>query len=633
MLDLMRKKAGTWVVKFILGAIIIVFSFWGVGSYRAQRGNRVAVVNGQSVTLDEYRSVYDRLLNQFRQRFGEDVNQDLIKALKLERQALDQVIAQKLLHEEAVRMDFRITDDELARTIRAQPFFRTAGSFDPNRYKSVLSANRMTPETYEETQREAMLQDKLRAFVVNGVKVSDLEARKWYDWSQASLRIDYVLVDPAAMGDSLTPKEADLRKFYQENRSDYETPPQVRARFVRFLPAEFKSQAVITPEEIADYYDTHGNEFKIKETVDARHILVRLEEEASESEVAIAQKKAEEIYRKAVAGEDFATLARTYSDGPSRENGGRLGAFSRGSMVKAFEEKAFSMNVGDISKPLRTRFGLHVIKVEKKTPATEMTLAEATAQIRETLAEERAKTLAYDAADAFYEASFDGDDLGELAAAREMRAEETTFFAKAEGPAQVTDKARFAEVAFSLPVNEISDVQEMSDGYFIIQLLERRPASLPAFEVVSDLVQKDWLAKQKDAKARAEAGKILEVLEKGDKALAAIAEQMGLMSATTDFFQRHGAIPGIGYEPALSAEAFRLTPEKPWGKEVIKGGKGYFVIELKDRKKPDEDGFEKAREQIVQQLLMQKQNQVYSDLVADLRQRAEVKIEAGFLDE
>ncbi|MBI9086199.1 MAG: SurA N-terminal domain-containing protein [Desulfobacterales bacterium] len=633
MLDLMRKHAGTWLVKFILGAIIIVFSFWGVGSYRAQRGNRVAVVNGQPVTMDEYRSSYDRLLNQFRQRFGESFNQDLIKALKLEKQALDQVIEQKLLHEEAVRLDFRVSDSELARTIRDLPFFQTAGSFDPKRYKSVLSANRMTPDAYEENQREAMLQDKLRSFVVNGVKVSDLEAREWYNWSQATMRIDYVLVDPSSMGDGLTPKEEDLRKYYQENRSDYETSPQVRARFVRFLPSEFRSQVVVTPEDIADDYDAGRSEFKTKETVDARHILVRLEEGASESDVAIAQKKAEEIYRKAAAGEDFATLARTYSEGPSRDNGGHLGAFSRGSMVKAFEEKAFSMKAGDISEPIRTRFGLHIIKVEKKTPATEMTLAEATPQIRETLTAERAKTLAFDAADAFYEASFQGDDLGALAATQELTAEETAFFTKAEGPAQVTDKARFAEVAFALPVNEISDVQEMSDGFFIIQLLEKRPASLPAFESVLDSVQRDWLTKQKDEKAKAEAGKVLEALKKGDKTLATLAGQMGLPLATTDFFQRSGTIPGVGYEPALSAEAFGLTPEQPRAEKVIKGGKGYFVIELKDRKQPDDDGFEKVREQIVQQLLTQKQSRVYSDLVADLRSRSEIKIEPGFLDE
>ena len=633
MLDLMRKHAGTWMVKFILGAIIIVFSFWGVGSYRAQRGNRVAVVNGQTVTMDEYRSSYDRLVTQFRQRFGDNFNQDLIKALKLEKQALDRVIDQKLLHEEAIRMDLRVSDSELARSIREQPFFQTAGSFDPKRYQSLLSANRMTPDAYEESQREAMLQDKLRAFVVNGVKVSDLEAREWYDWTQATVSIDYVLMDPAAMDAGLSPKEEDLRKYYQANRTDYETSPQVRARFVRFLPAEFKSDVVVTAEEIAEYYDAGPGEFKVEESVSASHILVRLDAGASDSDKALAQKKAAEIYQKAAAGEDFATLARTYSEGPSRENGGRLGSFTRGSMVKAFEDKAFSMDAGDISEPVQTRFGLHIIKVEKKTPASQMTLAQATPQIREKLVAERAKTLAFDAADAFYEASFEGDDLGELAVTLGTKALETDFFTKTEGPAQVADKGRFAQVAFTLSVNEISDVQELSDGFFIIQLVEKRPASLPAFEAVSESVEKDWLAKQKDEKAKAEAQKVLDALAKGDETLAVLAGKMGLTVTTSEFFQRNGAIPGVGYEPALSEEAFRLTPDQPRADKVVKGGGGYFVIELKDRKRPADNGFEKARERIVQQLLTQKQSRVYSDLVADLRGRSEIKIEPGFLGE
>jgi peptidyl-prolyl cis-trans isomerase D len=633
MLDLMRKNAGTWMVKFILGVIIIVFTFWGVGSWRAQRGNRVAMVNDKPVTLAEYRSAYNNLMDQFRQRLGTTLNEDLLKALRIDQQAMDQVINQKLLLQEAARCGLRVSDSELARSVRGMAVFKTDGTFDTRRYKAILSRNRMTPEEFELGQRESLLIEKLRRFMTRGVKISDQEARAQYDWNRTSVDLEYVLFDPEKYVGDVSFDETAVDAYFQTHQEEYKIAPMARASYVRFVAADFQDEVVIEKSDIEEYYESKQDEFNLPETVEASHILFRLEDGASEAAVAAAREKADVVWQMARDGEEFAELAKKYSEGPSRDSGGHLGEFKRGMMVKPFEDKAFSMMAGEVGEPVRTRFGWHIIKVGKKTPAKTMTLAEVEPKIRIQLTEEKAKTLAYDAADAFYQASFDGDDLKQLAAARQLTAEETGMFSEAEGPEPgVPDKTAFAKAVFSLPLNEISDIQELADGFYIVQAKEKVAARVPSFEAVAERVKLDWQGSMADEMAKLAADKLVASIASGTEGLAEAAKRMGLTVADTGPFQRNGAIPDIGYEPAISTEAFLLTLAQPVSKNVVKGTKGYYVIELKHRTLPADGGYEKEKETIVGQLLAQKQRRVYEEMVADVRSKSVITITEGFLE-
>ena len=196
MLRLMRQQAGSWIIKILLGAIVIVFIFWGVGSFRSQRGGRVALVNGDQITLDEYREAYNNLLEQLRKRFGNNLNEDMIKMLQVRKQALNQLVDNKLLVQEAKRLKFRVSDKELAEAIMKIGAFQRASVFDSRLYNNVLDRLRMTPEEFEIAQREAMLIERLRTLITGGVKVSDQEAMEWFNWTNASVNIDFVLFDP-----------------------------------------------------------------------------------------------------------------------------------------------------------------------------------------------------------------------------------------------------------------------------------------------------------------------------------------------------------------------------------------------------------------------------------------------------
>jgi peptidyl-prolyl cis-trans isomerase D len=165
MLRLMRDYATSWMIKFILGAIVLVFVFWGVGSFDSGSAGKVAVVNDHVITIEEYRDAYNNLVDRMRSTFGGSLDEDMIKALGIRRQALDQLINEALLVQQAQALDFRVTDEELASAIRNIPAFQRAGIFDSRLYQNVLGRYRMTPEEFEAAQRRAMLAQKVRTLV------------------------------------------------------------------------------------------------------------------------------------------------------------------------------------------------------------------------------------------------------------------------------------------------------------------------------------------------------------------------------------------------------------------------------------------------------------------------------------
>ena len=183
MLSLMRKHAGSWMIKVILGAIVLVFVLWGVGSWTSERSGRVATVNGETITAEEYRFTYKGLVEQVRRSFGNNLNEELIKSLNLPQQALDQLVNKILMRQAANELSLQVSDEDLSRSIRSISAFQTAGVFDPRRYKSVLDRNNLSPEGFEINQRDALLMAKLNDFITNSVKVSEHEAAEWYKWN------------------------------------------------------------------------------------------------------------------------------------------------------------------------------------------------------------------------------------------------------------------------------------------------------------------------------------------------------------------------------------------------------------------------------------------------------------------
>ncbi len=629
MLNVMRKHAGSWMIKVILFAIVIVFSFWGVGSFKSRQATKVATVNGEIINIAEYQRAYNNIIEQYRQRFGSSLNDGMIEMLQLKKQAVDQLVNRAILLQEAEKQGLDVSDTEIADNIMQVPAFQTNGVFNNRRYVQILSQYHLTPEEFEAEQKNVLLGQKLTRVVVGAAKVSEAEAREWYDWQNTSVNVSYVLFDPNGYTD-ITPSEEQITDYFEKNKDTYKTDPMVKVRYVVFDPEDFTDQVTAEEDEISDYYDSHQEEFTTQKTVEARHVLIKVDPDADEETDQAAKAKAEEIAKLAKSGEDFAELAKTRSEGPSKDSGGYLGKFTKSQMVKPFAEKAFSMAPEEISDPVKTRFGWHVIKVESVEEAATKTLEQSRETIAKTIKGKKSKTLAYDKAEQFYDGTFEKDDLIKNAKLFNRPLMEAGPFNR-QGPKEVSrDKAKFANTAFNLKVDETSDIQDINGRYYIIQPTETIAAEIPPLEEVKGKVTRD-LTKQLQTEKAGQDAEAMAADLKADRPFDEAASEHGMPVKQTGLFKRDGSIPEIGSDTAVSQAAFNLTETDSPVSQAVKGKKGYYLLHLIERTPPTEDGYEKEKERIQSMLLTQKQNTVMRDWMAMQKAKSQIDIEASYI--
>jgi peptidyl-prolyl cis-trans isomerase D len=286
------------------------------------------------------------------------------------------------------------------------------------------------------------------------------------------------------------------------------------------------------------------------------------------------------------------------------------------------------MKAGEISEPVRTRFGWHIIKVEKVNPEKTLTLSEAEGDILKNLKADFSKNLAYDEAEAVYDESFEGRDLDAIAAERNLKILTTEYFSQKNPPEEIKGNPRFTSFAFSLPTNEISGVQDFGDGYYLIEVIDQVPAQISEIETVEAKVKEDLVKEKQDAKARDEAQTLLAELKNGET-FATLSEKFKLAPKKTGFFKRNDSIPTIGSERDLARIAFGLSDNNKLPEEVIKGQKGYFVISFRERQKPSLEGFEKEKTEIKERLLQQKTLKTFDAWLKQLKNESQIIIEEG----
>ncbi len=628
MLDFMRKNAGAWAVKFILFAIIVVFTFWGVGNWQADRINRVATVNGEPIPAEAYRYAYGNLLERLRQQFGNNLNEDLLKMLNVEEQALNQLIDQKLLVNEAARLGIRVTDEELAMAIREEPAFQVGGVFDPDRYQRVLDANRLNPEGFEREQRNSLLINKLQLLATGGHSVSDLEARAWYDWQNKEVAIAYAVFTPDTVK-AVTVSDEAVAAHYKSHIGDYQTQPMVTAAYLRFGFDDFQAQVTVTDEDVSEYYRGHLSDFEKAKTVQARHVLLKLEADADAKTVETARRRADDIALRAKAGEDFAQLAKQYSEGPTRARGGDLGTFKREDMVKPFADAAFSMSPGETSEPVRTQFGFHVIKVEAVNPAEIVSEKMAADRIKGILTRDQSRQLANAQAQKAYDISYEGDGLQAVATAMGVDMMTTGPFDRQGQGSNVSSAQAFAAAAFALDVEDISEVVETDTASYLIQVLEKIPPQDRPMAEVKQQVTNDLSASLRKENAKAAAEAFLSAVKSG-AAWDTAAAEAGVAVKETVFFKRNAAIPDIGFNQAVSAAAFSLSDDNALHEGTLEAAGGYLVIRFKAEHLPDQAQFEKEKKAVVSGLLQQRRSAAFQELLRQLKDTAEIEISEGF---
>jgi peptidyl-prolyl cis-trans isomerase D len=288
------------------------------------------------------------------------------------------------------------------------------------------------------------------------------------------------------------------------------------------------------------------------------------------------------------------------------------------------------MKAGEISDPVRTQFGWHLIKVEKVNEATITSFDDAKNNIRKILSDNKAKGLAYDDAEAVSDIAYEGEDMIKAAKERHLTILTTDFFSQNGPPKGIKNPSKFASIAFDLSVMEISDIQEFEDGYFILQLLDKIPPQIPEFDKVLEKAKTDLIKKKQEEKAKADATAFFAALKNG-KTMIDATTQFHLTPKSTGFFKRSDSIPEIGFERDIAEAAFQLTDENKLPEEILKGVKVYYVIQFKDRKTLESDAFDKEKEDIKKRLFAQKKSRIFDEMLAQIKRRSEISIKEDFL--
>jgi len=631
MLDLMRKNAGSWMIKGLLGIIVMVFVFWGVGSFRAQRGNRVALVNGEVITVHEYQEAYNNLVEQVRARFGKSLDENVLKTLDLKKKALDRLIEKKIVIKEAEKLKFRVTNEELSLAIVNIKAFQSDGVFNKKVYERALSQNHMTPESFEASLRESLMIERIMSFVTGGVKIPEQEALEWFKWKGASVNVDYVNFNPERYT-GINPTGEELKAFFERNKEAYKTEDKIKIRYLMFDAGSYASKVSVEEKDINEFYETNIDKFKRPKTVEARHILLKVGEGASPDVVEETRVKAGNILKMIKDGQPFEDLAKKYSDCPSKSQGGYLGAFQKKDMVEPFASRAFSLKPGEVSEPVLTRFGWHIIKTEKVNEEKVFPLQEARSAILKKISEDKAKNFAYDEAEAVYKDVLQMKDLSKAAEKHGMIVKSTDFFSRNEAPrvTGIDNPALITSEVFEMPEKEISDVKESSSGYTIIQVMGKMAAKIPELKDVNDAVKADLVKEKQNENAKKEAGVLLTALKNGGD-MTKESAKYGLPISETGFFKRNEIIPNIGQEPQIAEAAFTLSKERLFPESTVKGTKGYYVIRFKEKKDPPAEGFDKEKENIRKALLEQKKLKTFDAWLDQAKSRSKIEIEKEFL--
>ncbi len=621
----MRKQAKSWLIKFLIGIISLVFVFYFGYSFSSKRIAKMAYVNGELISRLDYEKEYKDMIDGLQRQYGAAWNDDLIKALDLKNRALQNIINRKLISQEAERLGFQVTRQEVQNTIMEYPAFQVAGRFDVRRYQAVLDQNRMKPEDFENNISQELLQKKLRQFVLSFTPVTDKELTDDYTLSHEQVQLGYLQIKPGQFTSSVKVEEAPMAAFFKEHREDYRVPEKIKLVYLTIDPADYENQVKLSDHEIKEYYQFNLDTYKVKKQVCASHILFKLKEGASKEEEARVKEKAEKVLKMAREGKDFATLAKTYSEGPTKANGGDLGCFPAGNMVKPFEDAAFKLKKGEISDLVKTRFGYHIILAKDVKEARVKPLEEVRSQIVATLKKEQTSEIAHEKGLSLTDQMPYEVDLSKYGPENHMAVTETGFFSKKDPIPGLGGDEKIRESLFSLGKNEASELTEINGKFYIFQVAERKASYLPEMAKVSDAVRKDFINLLALRKAKSIAEKYLVALKKGSD-WKKIAEESGATPGTTGFFTRRGPVPEIGNDPDLIEAAFHLNDKNRYPDRIFEHASGALLIRWEAHKGIDKTVFEKEKKAYRFSLMRLKQSTAYQSWLDALRRKAKVEI-------
>ena len=626
LLSLMRKHAKSWLIKALIAIIAIVFVFYFGYSFSGREGIKIVMVNDEVITAVEYQKNYRSMVEALQREYRGMWSDNLVKVFDLKNRALDALINQKLVSQEAKKIGLDVTEKEVQDKIMSNPSFQFRGRFDESRYLAVLQNYHMTPEGFEILVAREMLQEKVEQLLTTLSPVTDQEVLEQYTFANEKVKISYVEFKPDQFKNKVKVEPAAMEKYFEENKETYRVPEKIRLAYVVFDPDAYKGQMNVSEDQIKDYYEDNLDTFKEKKQVKARHILFMLPENASKEEEEKVKQKAMSVLQQARAGADFAELAKKHTEDPSgKESGGDLGYFSAGQMVKPFEDAAFRLKKEEISDLVRTAFGYHILQVEDIKEAKTKTLEEARGSIITTLMKTATMDMAHEKALSFVDRMPYQADLLKYAAENKVPAKETEYFSQKDAIPEIGNNEKLRQTLFSMEREEPSEVVEAGGKFYVFQVKDKKPSVIPAFDEVKDKLREDTINFLANQMAKSGAEEYLKKLKEG-KDWPVLAKESGLEIKTTEFLNRQDTIPQIGSSPELQEAAFGLSQKKRYADNVFQNDKGVFVIRWEGEQDIDRNKFEEEKKLYRDMLVRLKNQSLFKEWIEHLKSRAKIEM-------
>ena len=380
---------------------------------------------------------------------------------------------------------------------------------------------------------------------------------------------------------------------------------------------------MISDEEIESYYEENIDLYLNERQVKARHILFKLDAPISEDEEEVRE-RALSVLEKARAGEDFADLAKEYSEDPNGEQGGDLGYFSPGELGEPIDV-VFGMEKGEISDLVRSQLGYHIIKVEDIKEAMPKDLAEVKDEIRDRILQITIGDSAHEKALSMIDQMpYEGVVLTQYAETHQVPVVQSEYFSSNETIPGIGDDPAIKNTIFSLEKDDVSGLLEFNNKYYIIQVVDKKASYLPELEDVEEDVTRNFVSYLATREARASAEEYLEEL-KGGKNWEEFATEHSLYPQKSDFFTRNDSAAQAASDPDFRETAFGLAEDKRYPDRVFENNRGIFVIRWEDREGIDREKFEQEKEDARASLVMEKQSIVIRDWLESLRNRAKIE--------
>jgi peptidyl-prolyl cis-trans isomerase D len=549
------------VIYLVLGALSLVFAAWGaygIVNLNFGTSNYAAEANGSKISLEEARNAWLRQQGMWQQRLG---GAELPAELRtrLQDQVLEGLITNALLTQRTHDFGYRVSREALREAVQGEPAFQVGGQYSAEVARAALQQAGVSLDTFEQDLRTQLQRVQLEGGIRGSDFVTAPELKRMIDLQDQEREVRYFTLPPGLFQSAVRIDAAALQAYYQAHLAEYMTPETVHLQYAELRLDTLVAAQPVSDDDLRAAYDKERNRLETPERRHARHILITGKDDAA----ALAQ--AQQVLAQAKSGKDFAALAKQYSQDPgSAQNGGDLGWADRKNFVKPFSDALFAMSVGEITGPVKTQFGYHIIRLDEIQAGKAKSFEEARPELEVKLRRDRATDRFGEIQEQLQSKLAEpGADLGALAQQYNLQQGDLASYAKGAGAAPLGAAPALQELVFGDPPLAAGrlggPVLLGDDRLVIVKVLERhKPQARPLAEVRDGITAA--LTKEQEGQAALKAADGARERLAGGAAFDAVLQELKVSADPAHFVGRND--PSI---PApIRDAAFALPP--PAGK-------------------------------------------------------------------